>query len=322
MESTMTTIPMMSSVSWRWNASAGSMVCIAMLFLCGCSQTTPDPREFSSGLPRLSTEAAQGQNDSLTSREPRELVHGGQAYLAAGNPTLARLHFVTALQKNPELPEAFNGLGRAEYMTGNFPGALLNFEQATSLQPKNLDALLGQAQALRQMNKLDAAVAKINAAMKLAPDDYRVMNELAITYDLQGQERLAAPLYQELVRKAPDQAAVFNNLGINHLAQQQYAEAVLAFHRAYELDSTDIRIKNNLAMAFALHGSEDQALRLFTETVGEAAAWNNLGYLYMTQQRFDAAERALRKAQDLNPRYYSKAQENLERLNRLRQTGR
>jgi Flp pilus assembly protein TadD len=308
--------------TWNFTAKALALLGVLGMLLAGCSQSVQKTREYSTEPPRLSADSSSDDAQTLTSRNPHELVLGGRAYLAAGNPPLARLYFITALNKDPKFAEAYNGLGRAEYLAGNYPAALINYERAAALQPQGLDALLGQAQTLRQMNRLDSAIEKINAALKLAPDDFRVLSELAVTYDLLGEERLAAPLYQELIRKAPDQAATFNNLGINHLSQKQYSEAVVAFHRAYELDGKDDRIKNNLAMAFALHGSEDQALRLFRETVGEAAAWNNLGYLYMTRQRYDDAERALRKALDLNPRFYQKAQENLERLNRLRQTGR
>lgn len=295
---------------------------LSAVILAGCSKSSPRVKDFATDTPRLSTQSVRDESPSLTAKDPRELIAGGFAYLAAGNSTLARLHFVAALQKDPELAAAYNGLGRTEYLAGNYPAALAGYERAAALQPQNLDALLGQAQALRQMNKLDSAVEKINAAMKLVPNDFRVLSELAVTYDLQGQERLSAPLYQELVRQAPDQAATFNNLGINYLALNQYPEAVSAFHRAYELDQQDVRIRNNLAMAFALQGSEDQAMRLFRETVGEAAAWNNLGYLYMTRKRYDDAERALKKAMELNPKFYARAQENLDRLNRLRQAER
>lgn len=298
------------------------LIFLALFVFSGCMQPARNVKDFSTDVPKLSAEGNSDKQQSLTSRNPEELVFGGHAYLAAGNPTLARLHFVTALQKDPQSAEAYYGLGRVEYTTGNYQLALNSYERATVLQPKSIGPLLGQAQVLRQMNKYDSAIEKINAAMKLAPNDFRVLSELAVTYDLQGQERLAAPLYQELIRQAPDQAAIFNNLGINHLARNEYLEAVAAFHRAFELDSRDVRIRNNLAMAFALQGSEDQALRLFRETVGEAAAWNNLGYLYMTGKRYDEAERALTKAVELSPKYYPRAQENLDRLRKLRQSER
>jgi Flp pilus assembly protein TadD len=168
------------------------------------------------------------------------------------------------------------------------------------------------------MGKLNLANEQVSRAMKIAPNDIRVLNELAINYDLQGEEKLAAPLYREIALKNPEQAAPFNNIGVNYLSQGRYAEAIVNLSKAYLLDEKDERIRNNLAMAFALYGQENQALKLFTKTLGEAAAWNNLGYLYMTQGHYEDAERALKKALELNPKIYERAQENLDRLEQLR----
>ena len=67
-------------------------------------------------------------------------------------------------------------------------------------------------------------------------------------------------------------------------------------------------------------GESEKALRIFTNTVGEAAAYNNVGYLHMTQGRFEEAEQFLKKAMTSNPKYYERAQENLDRLAQLRRT--
>ena len=75
-----------------------------------------------------------------------------------------------------------------------------------------------------------------------------------------------------------------------------------------------LRIKNNLATAYALNGNRGKALKLFTDTIGEAAAHNNLGYLYLTQKKFDLAEEHLKNAIAISPRYYPKAEDNLNRL--------
>jgi Flp pilus assembly protein TadD len=142
--------------------------------------------------------------------------------------------------------------------------------------------------------------------------------ERAVIYDLTGRETLAEPLYREILKRAPDQAASHNNLGLNQLVQGRYSEAAVSFHKALELDPTRARIRNNLATAYVMLGDEASALDLFTETIGKAGAYNNLGYLYMTQGRLEDAERTLRMALELNPRFYKRAQENLDRVERMK----
>ena len=121
---------------------------------------------------------------------------------------------------------------------------------------------------------------------------------------------------------APDQAANHNNLGLNYMVRGEYPEAALSFLHALALDKDNIRIKNNLASAYLLSGDKDNAVEIFKGTVGEAGAYNNVGYLLMTQGNFDEAEQAFKKALQLNPSYYLRAQENLDKLQRLRNTAR
>lgn len=293
---------------------------MVVLCLSGCSESVRKVHPLITETPAYSKTGAGSDESTLAQKNPEELVTAGFAYLAAGNVTLARLHFVSALKREPETSWAYVGLGDIDYQSRDYPSALVNYQKAAYLDADNLTAIVGQAQSLRQQGKLSAAVEQLSQAIKLAPNDVVVLTELAISYDLQGQENLAAPLYQEIALKAPDQAATYNNIGVNELSQNRYASSIVNFSKAFMLDGKDERIINNLAMAFALYGQEDQAMKLFAKTVGEAAAWNNLGYLYMTKERFDDAERALHKAMELNPKFYARAQENLDRLERLRLT--
>jgi len=290
---------------------------IALLCLPGCTETVRKIQPSSVDISFAAPKKAGGES-SLAQKNPQELVNAGFAYLAAGNTELAQMHFVYALKREPKLAAAYTGLATIDYRQGDYPAALQKYHKSEELQPGYLDAIIGQSQCYRQMGKLSAANDQVSRAMQIAPNDLRVINELAINYDLQGEEIIAARLYQEIATKAPDQAAPFNNIGVNYLAQGKYAEAIVNLSKAYLLNEQDTRVSNNLAMAYALYGQEAQALKLFSRTVGEAAAWNNLGYLYTTQGHYEDAERALQKSLELNPKFYERAQENLDRLEQLR----
>jgi Flp pilus assembly protein TadD len=293
-------------------------ILLATIFLPACTESVRKIHPSALDTPAFASAQKSGGESSLAQKNPQELVSAGFAYLAAGNAELAQMHFVYALKRDPKLASAYTGLAAIDYRRGDYPSALARYQRAEELQSANLDAILGQAQCYRQMSKLSAANAQVTRAMQIAPNDLRVLNELAINYDLQGEEKLAAQLYQEIAKRAPEQAAPFNNIGVNYLSQGKYTEAIVNLSKAFLLDEKDERIRNNLAMAFALYGQEGQALKLFSKTNGEAAAWNNLGYLYMTQGHYDDAERALKKAMELNPKFYDRAQENLDRLEQLR----
>jgi len=83
---------------------------------------------------------------------------------------------------------------------------------------------------------------------------------------------------------------------------------------AIELDpSNNGRIYNTLGLALAKAGRYDEALRAFKKGKDEAAAYNNIGYIYLTEGKYAQATEVLEKAIRINPRYYVKAHENMER---------
>jgi len=84
------------------------------------------------------------------------------------------------------------------------------------------------------------------------------------------------------------------------------------------MDPQNPRILNNLATAYLFSGNEGQALQLFRRVVGEAEAYNNIGFLYLSQKQWDKAEAAFNRAQEVNPRYYQRASRNLETLREAR----
>lgn len=297
------------------------LFCIILaISLGGCSKSVKKVSYGSDDAASLQSLSSEEENAPLQNKSPEELVTAGFIYLANQNLKIAEMHFVTAINKDPEMVNAYIGIGRTEMSKGNYSRALASFGKARELDPDSVNALVGEAQALRLAGKLNAAVKKINAAMAIEPSDINVLRELAMVYDLMGKENLSEPLYQEIIEIAPDQAAGHNNMGLNYMVRGEYPEAVLSFLQALSLDKNNLRIKNNLASAYALNGNKENALKIFKGTVGEAEAYNNVGYLLMTQGHFDEAERAFNKALQINPRHYVRAQENLEKLQGLRRT--
>lgn len=286
-----------------------------VVFLASCAATGPESRSNRTvaGLDNQTEE-----NNQLANKTPTELVSYGRDYMNSGNLALARIHFIMAVSKQPEMAEAYVALGDLEFRSGNYPAAFEHFDRALSKDNGLLSAHLGQSRALRQQGLLDKAVESVNAALAIAPSDTSVTMELAAVYDQMGSSNLSDPLYLDIISREPNNAAAYNNLGLNQLVREEYQEAILSFVRALNLQPSNQQISNNLAAAHALNGDEFTAVNLFKETVGEAAAYNNIGYLYMTQGRFDKAEKALRTAISLNPRFYSRAQANLDRLQEMR----
>ena len=290
------------------------ITCSLALLLPGCSQSVNKRIPSAATAAGLAGLPEEPNENSILNKSAEELLASGYAYLSMQNPGLARMHFAAALEKDPTLSEAYVGLGTIEQKSGNISGAIRFFTKAAESDPSNITPLIKLSQALRQDSKLDQAEKSILKATEMAPDDLQVLAERAILHDQRGTPELAEPIYHQILERDPKRADIINNLGVNYMLREQYDDAIATFRQALQLNRSNSRIKNNLAAAYALSGDEQNALRVFTGTIGKAQAYNNLGYLYMTAGRLDDAERVLNKAIELNPRFYTRAQENLDRV--------
>lgn len=295
-----------------------STLSVAVL-LAGLTACTPvaQPHSVESTLSQLGPNRPLAES-RLAGMSTADLLAAGQDYLNAKNTQLARLHFAMALQHEPTNPTAFVGIGQALYLQGEGNQARESFSQALKTDPSNSAALLGIARIYREQAFHSTAIEYLERVLADAPDQVEALSELAMNQDAIGQEAAAGALHRRVVFLRPEDPSALNNLGFNALLQGHYPEAVEAFSKALILRPDDKQVRNNLATVHALNGDEDLALQQFEVAVGKPAAYNNLGYIYMTQGEWDKAERAYKKALDLSPIFYLRAQENLERLNRMR----
>lgn len=295
-----------------------SLAITLLLILCACTTTIQPISGHTPSLQSAGSSKETASDRTLKDLPPGELVRIGNDYLDKGNHKLARLHFSVAAGKDPESAAAYVGLGETMRRAGEVKRAGEVFDQALQKDQSYLPALLGIARTCRGQGDHSAAIEYLNRAVELAPEDAEVLTEMAMAYGSLGQVTEAEAVYAQVAALKPSLASSHNNLGFVYLIQGRYADAVKAFSQSVSIAPRNKQIQNNLAAAYALNGNDEKALQIFEKTVGKAAASNNMGYIYMTRGDWGKAEKAFKRALDLNPTFYVKAQENLDRLTRLR----
>jgi Tfp pilus assembly protein PilF len=288
--------------------------------LCGCSTSvtnhSPVTRQGMMGVAEERVENRTG--DPLGKLSLRELVQRGRACNEEDNTSLAQVYFRAALKRDENSIAAWSGLADTFKQTGDFAKAGELLAVALEKDPENSSLLLALGKMDRRRRKPEQALRRFEQALETDPENSEAMLEMGVTYELLGQPAMARKFLQEAVKMAPDNSAVRNNLGLNYLGQERYADAIREFSRALALGSDSERTRNHLGTAHALQGEEEKALAMFAAATDEAGAYNNLGCVYMNQKKWDAAEKAFKRALDLKPVFYVRAFENLERLKRLR----
>ncbi len=298
--------------------TALSIVAACTLALSGCAKNKLPP--IRADIPLSSgSQISPDESRRLENLPVAEVLQRGRLALANGDYRMAAVYFSTALNKEPQSVPARLGLGQAALAAGDYSNARTLIDEVLSVEPDSVPALTARGRILSASGQLDSAIADFTQALEKEPFNRTVLTELAITFDRMPERVVEAePLYRKVLELNPDSAAARNNLGFNYLLQGRAEEAVTILSGALALDTKNPRILANLATAYLLKGDKDKALKIFRKTVGEAEAYNNIGYLYMTQSRWDEAESSFRKALELSPRYYPRAGANLERLHELR----
>ena len=92
-----------------------------------------------------------------------------------------------------------------------------------------------------------------------------------------------------------------------------HKKAVGAFNTALALKYTKSKVYNNLGLVLANLGKYSEALEAFEKGGGEARAYNNLGCIYLSQGKVKEAIYCFKKAIEIDPVFYAKAGENLDR---------
>ncbi len=296
-------------------------VVLGIFVLSSCTTTVSSRKDTFHKTQELAIkEMPEDAKGKISNLSYPELITKGKEHLRNGNTQLSRLHFAFALKNNPDSADALIGLGTIAYQENKIAEAGKLFSLALEKAPENARAMLYLGKIAREQADLTTSLQWLNKAAELKPKDPEILTELAITNDTIGQEHLAyaEPLYRKVVEIRPNSSAAHNNLAFNLLLQGRYVEAIETFAKALTISPQNARTKNNLATAYLLNNEKEKALALYEGSVGKAAAYNNLGYIYMTQGNWDQAEKAFKMALAINPVFYTKAQQNLERLNRLR----
>jgi Flp pilus assembly protein TadD len=295
---------------------------LAALLSAGCATTVRPVQKSSERLAALQEIAASQEGSKLEDLGYDELIARADSFLVSGNDQLARLHYAMALKRMPASIPALMGLGAVFQKNGDQKMALGFFQQIVGQNPSHAPALAAIGIIHREQGSLDKAEVYLGRALAAQPGDPAILSELAITYDTAGKEALAEPLFLQVVALQPNSAKAWHNLGFNALLQKKYDRAVDSLQKALRLAPRDKRVTNNLALALALRGDEERAFSLLVNSVGKAGAYNNLGYIFMTNGQFDKAEKAFRQAMEEDTRYYVRAKENLDQLKMLRETAR
>lgn len=307
----------------------GAGVLIAALpalvfFLGGCaspkSQVTYSPGEYQRildrqkvGLAPPADEAGSTTNDM----SPQELHRLGDLYLQQGNPVMAIVQYEKAVKADPSLFRIHYKIGQMFLKKGLPDDALQHFQEVLKHDDRDALSIEGAGESYFRMGKEAEAEASLRKAIALQPDRWQTHNVLGMLLDRQKRHHEAIAEYELGLSLRPDEATILNNLGLAYYLVGRYEDAVRSFQRALLTGSGQPKIHNNLGLALAKLNRYHDALESFRRAGSEEEAYNNLGVFYLSRGEAGNAVACFKKAIEISPRYYDKANDNLTLAKRV-----
>jgi Flp pilus assembly protein TadD len=246
----------MGMAGMGWTATRGIGLAAALaaaLMLSGCKRQTAgldadkiETASTSSGPSFKKTEALSNQWKNDQGNVGVALAYAASLEQLGQKPAQIEVLKTTAGQTRGNA-DAQAELGRALFAAGDMGGATETLARANELNPQNPQVLSVLGATLDQQSRHGEAREKYEAALAIAPNDVGTMNNLAMSYALQGK----LPEAEKILRKA---------LGMPGGKNMP-------------------RIRQNLALVVGLQGRFDEAKQIASEDLPPDQVQANMAYL-------------------------------------------
>jgi tetratricopeptide (TPR) repeat protein len=285
--------------------------------------TSADATKSSASGPASSSRDSGSPIGRLHAREVHELYEQGVEEAKRQNYANAAENFNSALKLDPEYPDGWRELGRAQMYLRNYADAESAFRKYLALSPDDNLVYLNMAWALYSEKKYSEEVDLLEKRIASAPSDGDAYARLGSAYLALHQPEKALPVLQKAVSIYPKYEFPQFNLARAHLQLHQEDNAAAAFQRAIVIDGSSNTL-NSAAYALAQADTHleiaaswaDRAIQAVETELSQArfpllsstmrrvsslaAYWDTMGWIRFRQGNFDSAESYTRAAAELS----------------------
>ena len=216
-----------------------------------------------------------------------------------------------------------NVFARADqlYNTGNYNEAAALYRRLLNDEDQLPDELLVEiysrlADSYNQLEQPEAAVVILQKYLELDASDSEINYKMGKSLLALDRVEEASIHFRQMLGYGSDTKA-YNGIGVTMDLLAEHREAQLMYLKGLEIDSDYIPILNNLALSYVLSGDSDEAIKIFKRInfgrTGNPKLRQNLAMAYAMVGNEQEAERVSRI--DLTP---EEAQQNLDFFGRLR----
>jgi Flp pilus assembly protein TadD len=218
-------------------------------------------------------DAGKGKSD-LT----RSLIDAAATAKSQGDMATAVTYYRSALSREPDNTGAAIGLMQSLRMSGGL-------DEARGVAAKVIASKVTDPAVIAEAGKVKLATGQVDDAIRLLKQatsdngkDSSSLAALGLAYDRLGEFQQADAYYNKALAIAPNDANVLNDYALSQLMANNLADALNLMQRAAASPNADLRVRQNLALVYALSGNMTKAEELTRRDLPPAMVGATLDY--------------------------------------------
>lgn len=217
---------------------------------------------------------------ACTTKNP--LSAPASAQLASADTTdgaVAVTRWAEAYAKSPQDPRVALGYARALKGIGSKDKAFEVLKTAHQRDRDNGEVASELGRLALDTGRLDVAKASLEAAEAKGMRDWRTLSAQGTLHAKQGEHGAAQQYYLAALQQEPDAVSVINNLALSYALDGKPDKAASLLKKTVDSGKADRRVRQNLALVLGLEGKFDEARQLASVDMAPANAQASMSYL-------------------------------------------
>ena len=168
---------------------------------------------------------------------------------------------------------------REQRASGDKLAAMETLEAAGKASPGDRSISRERGLLALELGRIGEARKLLMAADDAKSPDWRLKSALGSAHAASGDQKAAQREFQAALKLAPDHPSILNNMALSYALEGRHGEAERLLRRAAANRAEGDRAKQNLALILGLNGNIDEARKLNEAALPKPVAAANVSYL-------------------------------------------
>jgi Flp pilus assembly protein TadD len=185
-----------------------------------------------------------------------------------------------AYAKNPQDPKMALGYAKSLKAIGSNDRALEVLKGAYQANPADGQVAGELGRLALEMNQLNVAKVALKSAEEQGVGDWKTLSAEGTLHAKEGDHAEAQQYFLAALQKKPDAVSVINNLALSYALDGKAKESEDLLRKAVASGQDDKRVRQNLALVLGLQGKFQEARQVASVDMTEDEAKSSMAYLH------------------------------------------